>query len=1078
MNPNPRPKPHPLSKRRDYVNLESDGQGAEDEFHGSEPLKRPLGWTLPNAVRLLPKQHWTSVGVPKDVEAGWIRSDEGLGTGGPWEGWRQKWAELKGMVKEAFNPTRVRKMRDVAKVTLASFYDTQHQTAPRTITSAIWLIGYLRAKYPRLNNAVLISTMIVVFELTDGSFDSIASFAHLGHILRPLLAGALVCLVVNLTFFPQTGSRDLRNLMDTTLLDIRELLSAIVSGFGNVGRNPDMVVLPKIGEAMKKVRGAVSKLRNLAWEAELELSYSRYSPKEYSLLLEPLENMMKHFGGMESVLRTAHELFAASREKAKEAQQAKSEKADPEKSPIPDITVVEESDAGVTFTTHAHIQPQDPVAPREMRRSMSAGSTPTPHPPLSPKAVRQIRSSAAMMDLIREGHLVEPSGREITDGAFGGNAAVLDRYILAQKDAFHLTAMASAECIGGVVRLLEMGEEMKNSVERSSLFDEGDFPELSGFHMNSSGHGMASHRGSLASLSTPTAAFKKGIVRTEDALADLDRALLVMERTQESYIRKLAEDKTASPWREELFIASFFEVSLREAAIEIKNLVDQAMRFEKTVAQRSLRFWLPSAPMKDLLRHTDSLGINSINPSAELVFTNHLNGKANLSIGTGYFNRVCLLLHEVNTWFSTHEVRYAFKLALSTIMFGWPAFLLPEEFVDMRGAWGLVTLVVVLAPTVGGSITFGVYRVLGTLVGAVFGFVAWSVAPTDSASIITWLTLFSVPCWYIYLNSGFARFGTTALMTMLIITLNAHQYGGTTDLDVIWSDTWKRLVIMLVSVTAAILLSSCWWPYVARLQLRLDLATTLNALGGFYSLLVVMLMDPDDAYFVPDPPKSEPQGPLESIIQQLVQHGGGRKADGGGGRQRKKLALHQAAALANVEAIELEGKVMDALASHRTLLELAASEPELRWRFPKEVYESVLGSVQVLLDRMMSVRHLIKNGLGDVHNKLIMPLAKYRRDMLASILLYIHVLNGSLAGQTPLPMIMPAARAMRLRVISRLPPLNLTNAKSEDIQAYSHFFAFCLMQQEIIEELEKLAGSARLLFGQSRLPYMKEIETE
>ncbi|KAJ3202463.1 hypothetical protein HDU67_000544 [Dinochytrium kinnereticum] len=397
-------------------------------------------------------------------------------------------------------------------------------------------------------------------------------------------------------------------------------------------------------------------------------------------------------------------------------------------------------------------------------------------------------------------------------------------------------------------------------------------------------------------------------------------------------------------------------------------------------------------------------------------------------------------------------------MAFATILFGWPAFFYPEEYKEIRGVWGLTSMIVVLSPTVGASLTFGVYRILGTLVGALFGYISWIVAPHSP---------------YIFLNSGFARFGTTALITMNIITLNAHQSRGDIDADTIWSDTWKRLVVMLIGVTTAIILSTTWWPYVARIQLRNDLARSLNALGVFYSLIVVLLMDPEDRYFVPNPPQKGTQGPLQIIIQRLKMIKDQPVME----RRSNKVAVNQAAALANREAMDLESKLIDALASHKTLLELAASEPRLKAGFPTKSYEGIIQSMQVLLDRLMSVRHLIKNGLGDVHNRLILPIAKYRRDMVAAILLYIYVLNGSMASRTPLPIFMPAARATRLRVLSRLPPLSIPqNAKQEDIQGYSHFFAFCLMQQEIIEELEKLAGHIRSLFGQSTLPYMKESE--
>ncbi|KAI8835073.1 hypothetical protein BC829DRAFT_448268 [Chytridium lagenaria] len=708
---------------------------------------------------------------------------------------------------------------------------------------ALWLIGYFRAKFPRLNNAILISSIIVVFELTDGSFESKASFSHLSDILPS---------------FIRSGSRNLRNLMDTSLLDIRELLNALVKAFC---------------ECKDMTPATIA-------QAELELSYSRYSPQEYSLLLVPLENMMKHFSGMESVIKTSQELLASS-------------KGSPDiGKPSPTITV-SEADLSARMKSH-HVGDFNDEGGNEMKkpRITQLGIC---------DGIDQRGSSCG----------IEWKGRSRM-ACMVGTLVCWENYIFAQKDAFNLIAMAAASCIGGVVRILETGEAIKNIQKANQKF---------------------------------------GVGRTEEALEDLDKAL------------KIARVHLGG---KSFFMASFFEVSLREAAVEIRNLVHQAVMFEKAIAKRGMRFWLPSASAKDLLRSTDSLGVNSINPSADL-----------------------------SSQTTCKESKKTENTDDLWGPFAWPAFVFPEEFDDMRGAWGLTSLIVVLSPTVGG-IDY-----------------VWVLSNRrDGCWCCIWVR--GLECCASKL--GYDCFAVDVFLGPML-------------------GSWKRLVIMCIGVISAIILSSSWWPYIARIQLRNDIARSLNAVGVFYSLIVVLLIDPEDNHFVPNPPEKNNQGPLENILHNIfhnLKDHAGFDVKQGDVKSSNKVAVHQAAALANREAdgfgvggvgTEIEGTVSDRNASD-------------------------------------------KNGLGDVHNRLILPIAKYRRDMAASILLYTYVLNGSVASRTPLPIFMPAARAMRLRVISRLPPLSIpVGAKHEDILGYSHFFAFCLMQQEIIEELEKLAGHVRCLFG-------------
>ncbi|KAJ3047002.1 hypothetical protein HK097_000325 [Rhizophlyctis rosea] len=109
---------------------------------------------------------------------------------------------------------------------------------------------------------------------------------------------------------------------------------------------------------------------------------------------------------------------------------------------------------------------------------------------------------------------------------------------------------------------------------------------------------------------------------------------------------------------------------------------------------------------------------------------------------------------------------------------------------------------------------------------------------------------------------------------------------------------------------------------------------------------------------------------------------------------------------------------------------------------------------------------------GFVMKILVKPVEMYRRDMFVAILLYFHVLAGSLNAKTPLPTFLPAARAARLRLLAKIRETSRTDdgmgMTRADHVRYLYFFAYALCTEDIIEELEGLADRVRLLFGQLR----------
>ncbi|KAJ3208431.1 hypothetical protein HDU67_006718, partial [Dinochytrium kinnereticum] len=198
-------------------------------------------------------------------------------------------SELRGKINGFFTPVVITKTREVAKTTLASFICTLLVMIPSTRQilgrspqmAPSKLIGFIDdANTPNKTFGSMIETVLLTFLMVP-IFVLICIFAILTRAAQnkrieekglstweDRMGG-----IVQIMWLWLSGSMNLRTLMDTSLLDIRELLNALVQAFCDC-KNLEAGPLQAISDAQKKVRASITKLRNLIWEAELELSYS------------------------------------------------------------------------------------------------------------------------------------------------------------------------------------------------------------------------------------------------------------------------------------------------------------------------------------------------------------------------------------------------------------------------------------------------------------------------------------------------------------------------------------------------------------------------------------------------------------------------------------------------------------------------------------------------------------------------------------------------------------------------------------------------------------------------------------
>lgn len=500
---------------------------------------------------------------------------------------------------------------------------------------------------------------------------------------------------------------------------------------------------------------------------------------------------------------------------------------------------------------------------------------------------------------------------------------------------------------------------------------------------------------------------------------------------------------------------------------------------------------------------------------------------SNVSLFLRYRLRLWRFLSDIRHSF---DLKFAFKTALLVTAIATLAFI-PETaaaYRDFRGDWSILSVVVVMTPTVGGTNVAGMYRILGTLAGAMYAYIAWTLFPSSPIGLATLLTLFSIPCFYGVLFTTYPKVFQVSLVTVCAIVLAnfAHLGDSYDDNDGLrrWSGeifelAWKRAVMVSSGIALGLVVTWYIWPYEARVELRKGVSSLFLDMGVLYSRLVEVFND------------------LPSTVAESA------RARKKGGSKITASTLHRfyyaefdqlssEDTLSYFMAYEL--KLQMSLMRLRQLLPLTWLEPRLKGPFPVQVYEQILSRCQKILDNFVAMRVAISNNLdsaaGEYNSSfatyredLILGLAPapsssshkisskhadtrklpshpqlipYRRELVGSVLLMFYVYSGSLILKQPLPTYLPPSRQARVRLLDKIHQVitqiendeqdssNIVNensdkygtARSRTLSAspaaiqrpekYINYYAYALALEDVIQELEGVGVQLKSLFGE------------
>ena len=184
--------------------------------------------------------------------------------------------------------------------------------------------------------------------------------------------------------------------------------------------------------------------------------------------------------------------------------------------------------------------------------------------------------------------------------------------------------------------------------------------------------------------------------------------------------------------------------------------------------------------------------------------------------------RIWMFLHRLQGF----EMRFALKTILITSLLAVPAWL-PQSrsWWNQNESWWAVAFAwLMMHPRVGGNVQDLATRALCTILGAVWGGLAYGADNGNPYVMAVFAAVYMVPMMYRFTQSSHPRSGIVGCLSFVIVSLsakNSNGFGGVAHI------AWTRGVAFLIGVVGAVFVNWLLWPFVARHELKKALASML-----------------------------------------------------------------------------------------------------------------------------------------------------------------------------------------------------------------------------------------------------------
>ncbi|KNC97221.1 uncharacterized protein SPPG_07608 [Spizellomyces punctatus DAOM BR117] len=508
----------------------------------------------------------------------------------------------------------------------------------------------------------------------------------------------------------------------------------------------------------------------------------------------------------------------------------------------------------------------------------------------------------------------------------------------------------------------------------------------------------------------------------------LSTVLPVFVRVQRKAMERLSLLQNKDPLATEpLYRTCFFVFSLMRFA---ETLLDMLPLLSDMQQSKKFRIYLPSSSL--FYRSKPLPPISSTRP--------------NITYDPPPRTLRQRIVYGVQDVLNSPHVRFGLRNAFAALVAALPGYVesTRDWYMRIQGYWVLFTIVVLVYPTLGATWPMAMYRILGTISGALWGFISWVIAPENPYIISVLLLPFAIGCWYVILFTGYSYAGVVGLLTHIIVIFEYPTYVPQADRS-IFSYALARCITVLIGSIIAVLASWLIFPQLARKLVRYAIATTCRDLGQIYEMEMVWLVEKARNVDIPSQPPTTTTTTTTTTTHHRPHH----------------LVTTIQQSLSNLKLL---------------LIPQATKEPDLEPPpFSPSTYTTLVTHLQTILTILSAMRDVSETWYTQDQQQGVLRflglIRRERRYLVSSITTLLYILSGALVTRTPLPAYIPSPHQdldtlhqALLRVMEKecgIPP-------SQRVFVYAFALGNRLIVAEVeglVEYVERVVGRERVVFG-------------
>ncbi|KAL0145745.1 hypothetical protein V8B55DRAFT_1464744 [Mucor lusitanicus] len=504
-----------------------------------------------------------------------------------------------------------------------------------------------------------------------------------------------------------------------------------------------------------------------------------------------------------------------------------------------------------------------------------------------------------------------------------------------------------------------------------------------------------------------------------------------------------------------LYLIFLYIYNLREHATKVAGLIELIERLE--TERKKARFWLPHQTLKRWIMSNSNVG-GSVGAD-EGEYQNQ-GGNDLTRVGTRSDNRTSTEdsngdifepkpshtdklgdpdvsapvtasqkffygLYLVVQWLTDTTTFFAFKTAVGVVMLAIPAYR-PQDhtwYMDWRGQWAMITLVLWMFPMTGAFIFGLIDRIIGSVVGAVLGIVIWEMCRGNPYGMAVVCFVVFLPLYHIFFFVPKYRVASLmSTVTMLLVV--AYEYGyvvdGLTNYDQVYTVAGKRLLLVIIGIAASGILMSIPFPPTGRVELRKEISCTIRDIGKCFGILCASAVSPTG----------------------------------------QKAGPHVAKAFGAL-ALELRRQVAD----ERILLHHASYEPPLRGYFPAASYKTLVEKMDNMSDLVTNMGLALREVQPEWRRNIASILMRERKEYLSSILTSLKLVSTTLAAKSALPPYMISPVESRQRFVNLLEKKIMIEPKDIANPSFPSYSAYLMNSLVFVDELQTVLTVTEDLVG-------------